>query len=412
MIHSLSEAMEQAAHTLSAAAAKDVTLVHHNDTDGLSSGTILLSALEQSGYRTTRFSLEKPYPQVLESLLARKGGIIIFADFAGRIAPLISRINQGRNLVIILDHHPASPSADPSVLNLDGELYGLKGDRDISASATCYLFAEILLRHHGKNATYLSHLGALGAIGDGFLVDGALSGANRTIMQTAVNAGLLEVEKTASGETYHISLGGTRHPAGSICTILDTLGGVGYYDKGTDRGIEVCRTGLDPDLSGYVQDLMATKDRIFAQEIQNLRKHIHTTANLQWFDLQDRFRPMGIKMVGVFCTEIKDMDFLDRDKFLAGFQHIPDEVPGFGTIAFGATKISMRVSEVLTRKIRAGALPGLDRILPEATEHLGGFSDACHGLSAATTVRIGQEHALMEEIEAVLKKRMEEHGNR
>ena len=91
MIHSLSEAMEQAVRTLSSAAAKDVTLVHHNDTDGLSSGTILLSALEQSGYRTTRFSLEKPYPQVLESLLAREGGIIIFADFAGRIAPLISR---------------------------------------------------------------------------------------------------------------------------------------------------------------------------------------------------------------------------------------------------------------------------------------------------------------------------------
>ena len=152
MIDKLSEAMEQAVRTLSSASATDVTLVHHNDTDGLSSGTILLSALEQSGYRTTRFSLEKPYPQVLESLLAREGGIIIFADFAGRIAPLISRINQGRNLVIILDHHPATPSTDPSVINLDGELYGIKGDRDISASATCYLFADILLRHHGKSA--------------------------------------------------------------------------------------------------------------------------------------------------------------------------------------------------------------------------------------------------------------------
>lgn len=412
MMHSLSEAMEQAVHTLNGAASKDVTLVHHNDTDGLSSGTILLSALEQSGYRTTRFSLEKPYPQVLESLLAREGGIIIFADFAGRIAPLIARINLGRNLVIILDHHPASPSDDPSVINLDGELYGLKGDRDISASATCYLFAEILLGHHGISASHLSHLGVLGAIGDGFLVDGALSGVNRTIMQTAVDAGLMGVEETASGETYHITLGGTSHPASTICTILDTLGGVGYYDKGTDKGIEVCRTGLAPTLSGYVKDLMATKDRIFDQEIQNLRTHINTTANLQWFNVQDRFKPMGIKMVGVFCTQIKDLDFLDHEKFLAGFQHIPDEVPGFGAIPFMATKISMRVSEILTQRIRAGQLPGLDRILPEATEHLGGFSDACHGLSAATTVKIGQEHALIEEIEAVLKKRMEHHGQR
>lgn len=412
MTHKLSEAMEHAVRTLRGVTSREVTLVHHNDTDGLSSGTILLSALEQSGYHTTRFSLEKPYPQVLESLLAREGGSIIFADFAGRIAPLISRMNQGRNLVIILDHHPASPSGDPSVINLDGELYGLKGARDISASATCYLFAEILLRQAGQSADHLSHLGVLGAIGDGFLVDGALSGVNRTILKTAVDTGLMGVEKTATGESYFISLGGTSHPAATICTILDTLGGVGYYDKGTDRGIEVCRTGLAPTLSTYVKDLMATKERIFRQEIQNLQEHIKTTANLQWFDVQNRFRPMGIKMVGVFCTEIKDMDFLDHTKYLAGFQHIPDEVPGFGAIPFNATKISMRVSQVLTQRIRAGHLPGLDRILPEATEHLGGFSDACHGLSAATTVKIGQEQALIEEIETVLSKRMEQHGKR
>jgi hypothetical protein len=404
--------MEQAVRTLGAAATRDVTLVHHNDTDGLSSGTILLSALEQSGYRVTRFSLEKPYPQVLESLLSQAGETIIFADFAGRIAPLISRINQGRNLVIILDHHPASPSTDSSVINLDGELYGLKGDRDISASATCYLFAEILLRHHGKSASLLSHLGALGAIGDGFLVDGALSGVNRSILETAVDTGLMQVEKTPAGESYHITLGRTSYPAADICTTLDTLGGVGYYARGTDRGIEVCQRGLDPSLSGCVEDLMATKERIFSQEIQSLRQHINTTANLQWFDVKDRFKPMGIKMVGVFCTEIKDLDFLDQGKFLAGFQHIPDEVPGFGAIPFGATKISMRVSGILTQQIRAGKLPGLDRILPEATEHLGGFSDACHGLSAATTVKIGQEQALIEEIETVLKKRMEEDGHR
>ncbi|OHD76409.1 MAG: hypothetical protein A3J97_03785 [Spirochaetes bacterium RIFOXYC1_FULL_54_7] len=412
MTTSFAEAMEHAVRILSGAASRDVTLVHHNDTDGLSSGTILLSALEQSGYHTTRFSLEKPYPQVLESLLAREGGIIIFADFAGRIAPLISRINQGRNLVIILDHHPASPSVDPSVINLDGELHGLKGDRDISASATCYLFAETLLRHSGKSAVHLSHLGVLGAIGDGFLVDGALSGVNRTLLETAVDNGLMSVKETPEGESYSISLGGTSHPAATICTVLDTLGGVGYYDKGTDRGIEVCRTGLVPALSSYVEELMATKARIFTWETQKLREHIHTTAYLQWFDVQDRFKPMGIKMVGVFCTEIKDMDFLDQGKFLAGFQHIPDEVPGFGAIAFMATKISMRVSRTLSQRIRAGQLPGLDRILPEATEHLGGFSDACHSLSAATTVKIGQEQALIEEIETILSKRMEQHGNR
>jgi hypothetical protein len=77
---------------------------------------------------------------------------------------------------------------------------------------------------------------------------------------------------------------------------------------------------------------------------------------------------------------MKDLDFLDTSKYLAGFQHVTDMVPGFGEISFDATRLSMRVSEYLTGEIRAGKMPGLDTVLPEATSRLGGFSDACHGL--------------------------------
>jgi hypothetical protein len=45
---------------------------------------------------------------------------------------------------------------------------------------------------------------------------------------------------------------------------------------------------------------------------------------------------------------------------------------------------------------------GLDILLPRATNKLGGFSDACHSLTAATTVAIGQEEALIEEMEKIL----------
>jgi single-stranded DNA-specific DHH superfamily exonuclease len=67
--------------------------------------------------------------------------LIVFADFAGRIAPILSDLNRGRNLTLILDHHVAEAATDPKVHNLDPDLYGLKGDRDISGSTTCYLFA-------------------------------------------------------------------------------------------------------------------------------------------------------------------------------------------------------------------------------------------------------------------------------
>ena len=405
MIENLVTAMRKAISAIHTLPTREVTIFHHNDTDGLSSGTILLSAFEQCGYTVNRFSLEKPYPQVLSRILKQQRSLIVFADFAGRIAPLISEINARNNLVLILDHHPADQIDDPTVFNLDGELYGLKGDRDISASATCYLFADELLRSQGSDACHLSHLGVLGAVGDGFLVDGALSGVNRTILATAAETGLVRIVTTSAGEEYHMLLAGEEYPAKDICTILDTVGGVGYYHQGTAKGIEICRAGLTPELVVYADELIHQKDRVFAREIARLRTEIKTTDHLQWFDVKDRFQPMGIKMIGVFCTLIKDMDFLDKSKYLAGFQHIPDEVPGFGQIRFDSTTISMRVSDYMTERIRAGEIPGLSSFLPEATARLGGFSDACHGLSAATTVRIGQESSLVDEIEYVLREK-------
>ena len=62
----------------------------------------------------------------------------------------------------------------------------------------------------------------------------------------------------------------------------------------------------------------------------------------------------------------------------------------------------MRVSDHLADKIRAGQAMGLNVLLPEATNRLGGFSDACHSLTAATTVAIGKEEELINEMERIL----------
>jgi len=178
MKNELITAMEEAVQKLENYPSKKISLFHHNDTDGLTSGTILLHGFESAGYGVTRFSLEKPYPQVLEKVFSESGRIIVFTDFAGKIAPMISVLNNGRNLVLIIDHHPAEESGDDSVINLDGDLFGLKGDRDISASATCFLFADVLLKSIGLNADSISHLGTLGAIQE--LRRGSLREADRS----------------------------------------------------------------------------------------------------------------------------------------------------------------------------------------------------------------------------------------
>ena len=153
-----------------------------------------------------------------------------------------------------------------------------------------------------------------------------------------------------------------------------------------------------------VEQLKAIRMRIFNEEIARLKAGaLKKTPHIQWFHVGKRFFPMGVKMIGAFCDAIKGTDLIDPMKYLAGFQVIPDEIPGFGTITFNEVKISMRVSPYMEGEIRAGRAVGLNIFLPEATGRLGGFSDACHSLTAATTVAIGKEERLIDEMEKILQ---------
>ncbi|GJQ36243.1 MAG: phosphoesterase [Anaerolineaceae bacterium] len=400
MFNELIAAMQEAIQVLRREPQKTVQLFHHNDADGLTSGAILTRALERQGYTVKRYCLEKPYPAVLKKVYEQEGGIIIFADFAGRIAPMLSDLNRGRNLTLILDHHVAEESTDERVINLDPDLFGLKGDRDISASTTCYLFA-LTLDPINRD---MAHIAAVGAVGDGFFVDGELVSQNRDVALEAVRQGRMEIRKHDKGEEYFLIGEKGRIPVLDFSDTLDILGGVGYYQGGPDMGVHVCLEGVSPKSERMVEELKAVRTKIFEDEITRLKSGgMRQSPRIQWFNVEKRFFPMGVKMIGAFCDVIRFTDLIDPHKYLAGFQVIPDEIPGFGEIKFNEVKISMRVSPIMEEEIRAGKAMGLNIFLPEATGRLGGFSDACHTLTAATTVAIGMEEPLISEMEKILK---------
>ena len=379
---------------------KEVLIFHHNDSDGLSSGAILTRSFDRAGFEIRRFCLEKPYPALLKKVYEQEGAIIVFADFAGRIAPILSDLNRGRNLTLILDHHVAEASTDPQVHNLDPCLYGLKGDRDISGSTTCYLFA-CTLDPANKD---LAHIAAIGAVGDEFFVDGCLVSENRDVTLEAVRQGKMEIRNREIGERYYLNTAGGQVACDEFGAYLDTLGAAGYYQNGPDMGVKVCLDGTNQDSDRMLTELKSVQAKAFAEELKRIRSGgLIKTDHIQWFEVANRFKPMGVKMIGVFCDAIKNSEHVDPDKYVAGFQIIPDNIPGFGPIGMKDVKISMRVSAKMEEGIRAGRIMGLDVLLPEATNRLGGFSDACHTLTAATTVAIGKEEALIEEMERILK---------
>jgi hypothetical protein len=380
---------------------KTVQIFHHNDSDGLSSGAILTRAFERAGFKIKRFCLEKPYPALLQKVYQQEGGFIVFADFAGRIAPILSDLNRRRNLTLILDHHVAEAATDPKVHNLDPDLYGLKGDRDISGSTTCYLFAQTLDPANSD----LAHIAAIGAVGDEFFVDGCLAGENRDVTMEAVNQGKIEIRKHEHGERYFLNTANGPVACDEFGAYLDTLGAAGFYQKGPDMGIKVCLEGVTPESNRMLEKLKSVQTKAFEAELERVKTGaLKRTPHIQWFHVENRFSPMGVKMIGVFCDAIKNADYIDPGRYLAGFQIIPNEIPGFGSIPFNDVKISMRVSAQMEDEIRAGRTLGLDILLPEATHKLGGFSDACHTLTAATTVAIGKEEQLINEMEKILNK--------
>ncbi len=113
---------------------------------------------------------------------------------------------------------------------------------------------------------------------------------------------------------------------------------------------------------------------------------------------------MGVKMIGVFCDALKNTAHIDPGRYLAGFQIIPNEIPGFGPIPLNDVKFPCGFRPGSKHEIRAQRAMPLNILLPEATNKLGGFSDACHSLTAATTVAIGKEEQLIEEMEKILSK--------
>ena len=392
-------AMEDAVNEVRKWPQKEVRIFHHNDSDGLTSGAILTKAFERAGFKVQRSCLEKPYPKLLHKIYEQTGGLIIFADFAGRIAPLLSDLNRSRNLTLILDHHVAEASTDPMVHNLDPDLYGLKGDRDISGSTTCYLFAKAL----DPDNDDLAHIAAIGAVGDEFFVDGCLAGENRDAAAEAVNQGKLEIHKHETGERYYLTTASGTVACDQLGAYLDTLGAAGYYQNGPDMGIQVCLKGTCSESDRMLKKLHAIQHKAFEKEISKIQSEgLKKTRNIQWFHVENRFAPMGVKMIGVFCDAIKKSEHVDPQRYVAGFQVIPNEIPGFGPIEFNEVKISMRVSAQIEAEIRANKKMGLNILLPQATNKLGGFSDACHSLTAATTVTIGKEEQLIEEMEKIL----------
>jgi len=364
-------------------------LLHHNDTDGLTSGAILQKAITREGKALNRYCLEKPYPKVLERLFdsSDQGTLFLFADFASGMLPTISKINRAKHYILVLDHHLIDPVSDHSIHLLNGLSAGLSNVH-FSSSTLAFEFACALNSWNED----LSWLGALGALGDGFLSSGKLIGMNGDTWSRAC-----ALKKAAHPYTFLLE---GRYDYRELKDALDSLGSIGYFRGGPDVAVKALSDRIDEGFWQIAAKYQREKIEGF-EELKSKLK-INMLGKVQWFDSGMKFFDFGVKTIGLFCEELLTSDLIEPQKYLVGFQRLREEIPGLGKFSFGESKLSIRVPDLLAKQIETGNQPPVTKLLPAVVDALSGFLDACHPTAGAATIPVGREEEFVRKLAEAL----------
>ena len=319
----------------------EVTLIHHDDADGLCSAAVTKTALEREGFAIRTLCLEKVYREVVADLHKRANQTIFYCDIGSSHADLISSVNAGRNLTVMLDHHHEPPElTDSMVFDLNLERFGFDGDTEFSGATCSYLFAKIL---NPAN----SDLSYLALVASREIPNGPV-GLNKTILDEATEKGVVEVD----GRAIRIVKLGVS--VDNLFAKLQILGAVGYYEDGPELGVQACTKGMTDDIKAKAQYLEDKRKKVNKQLIGRLhRERLNEMQHLQWFDAGDMYKDMGTKVIGQFCSFLSYQTRLVKpDKYILGFMNVLPKVPGWkGELDGHLVKVSIRVPKTLHEMI-------------------------------------------------------------
>lgn len=158
---------------------KAVKIISHNDTDGITSATILAKALARLN---KTFSI-KIVKQLDVSILAElpKTEILFFLDLGSSYLHELSKLEN----VFVLDHHEISSQVPENIRFVNPHLFEKES---ISGAGLTYLFAK----HLSEENKDLANLAVIGMVGD--MLDKEIGKANNSIINDAevsIKKGLL-----------------------------------------------------------------------------------------------------------------------------------------------------------------------------------------------------------------------------
>ncbi|MGB1586484.1 MAG: DHHA1 domain-containing protein [Thermoplasmatota archaeon] len=428
------------------AAGRTVTVVHHIDADGVTSGAIAIEALDRAGCSHRSVPAKSLDDVHIAALQDGDHDALWFCDF-GSTAYMHFDVPR-----LVCDHHQlVRDGTEEDFPHVNPLMDGLEGD-EISGAGCAYLVAHALSADNQD----LLPIALVGATADLQNRHGGFHGTNQHILAVGTEAGLLTAQddlaffgpETRDLRTFlayaDISVPGatgSRKTAEQFLAQLDVDCRTSWsaLDEGHRRRIRSALVnrlldcglpleGLFRQVVTLAQETPGTpvhemqefgtllnstarydepdiglavargdRDKAF-QEALSLRndhkKHlvksldalakqgIQETDALQWVHLEDHVRDT---VVGIVCGMALDGLGLRRDRPLIGFAHTPD----------GRTKVSSRAPHELKGRI------DLATAMREGSAIVGGQGGGHEGAAGATIPR-GSEPAFLEAVEGVV----------
>lgn len=169
-------------------------LIHvfsHLDADGVAAAGIVGKALMRLDARF-RIRITQWVEEKIVEVIADKPELIVFSDLgSGYVDLLGDKLSDFR--IVILDHHQIVGEEPESFVHVNPHLHGIDGARDISGAGVAYFVAKAI-DEANVDCAPVAVVGALGDLQDKH-DQRMLGGLNERIVDDAVNAGLLTVEK-------------------------------------------------------------------------------------------------------------------------------------------------------------------------------------------------------------------------
>jgi single-stranded-DNA-specific exonuclease len=166
----------------------DIAVVSHVDADGLTSASIICTALERRGIGHKPLFFRQLDDAALQRIADMGSDLVIFTDLG---SGMVREICDLGITAVIADHHkPGNLDARP-LSHMNPHLVGADGATYCSGSSISFLLASSLAKARGGNDD-LSALAVVGAVGDlQDMASGMLLGINREILEIGERSGVL-----------------------------------------------------------------------------------------------------------------------------------------------------------------------------------------------------------------------------